>query len=490
MIFKNFLEQIIKYLEHNKYCPKHKIEHVGKNIYAVVFYSYLNKPEKAKELILDTIKKITKDEGKWVFYPGRLNHYNKSNNVVDCGAIVDCISVFLKKYKHIFLKNELDKIEDVLKKVVYTYLAKAAIYKPVTNQRLWGLTGLASYYDYSKDEQLLPLIKKSIDISLDEMSKDGFFIYHPEAKKHNCFEGYSGLTAYYQSRHTAFLYYSIEKTGLDLEIYRTKLEKSIEALLGMYKEKGYKDLNLECKRWYWLSDYEIASHSFDVYALSKSNNPLVMQVLNNSLFQIKNHFFDGYIHSHKGSNINFQCHIFWNAHLAWMIRANKIEERWNKAEHLKKIDFDIRLDNLVNISNNNYQIILNNFWQARNFTSGMFNNGLPDLCNKKFLKFRFIYPKKILISIRENIYHIRVAFRGQNFIECFYRFFGMIKEFFISFIPVFQLKYGRIDKFNWNNNELRFKVIPATKFGFLLKKVSYNVKIVFNKDNYQAVIKK
>jgi len=489
-MLNDFLKLVVKYLENNIYCRKHKIEHTGKNIYAVDFYSYLGELEKAKELIFETIKKLTKDRDNWIFYPGGLNHYNKSNNVVDCGAIVDCISSFLKKHKDIFTKDELDKIEDVLKKVVYTYLIKAAVYKPITNQRLWGLTGLASYYSYLKDEQLLDLIKESISISFSEMTSDGFFIYFPNAQEYNSFGGYSGLTTYYQSRHTAFLYYVIEKADLDLGDYSVKLEKSIEALLGMYKKEGYKDLNLECKRWYWLSNYEVASHSFDIYAFSKSNNLLAEQLLNNLLFQVKNHFYDGYLHSHKGINNNFQCHIFWNAHLAWLIRAGNIKVLWNKSQKLKEIDFNIKLDNIINVSGNDYQIILNNFWQLRNFTSGMFNNGFPDLDNKKFFRFKFIYPKKnILISIRENIYHIKVAFHGVRFIEGFYRFFWMIKEIFISFLPIYELKYGKINKFNWDNNKLKFEIIPATKFGILLENINYHIEFIFNKDNYQIIIK-
>ncbi len=489
MIFENFLKQTAKYLEDNIRCQKHKIEHTGKNIYAVVFYSHLGQLEKGKKLILNTVKKITKDGESWIFYPGRLDHYNKSNNVIDCGAIVDSISSFLKKHKNIFTKKELYEVENALEKVVYTYLTSAAINKPITNQRLWGLTGLASYYDYSKDEKLVSLIKKSIEISLDEMTRDGFFIYYPKAKANNCFEGYSGLTTYYQSRHTSFLYYSIEKADLDLNVYQPRLEKSIEALLGMYKKEGYKDLNLECKRWYWLGDYEVASNSFDIYALSKSNNPLARQVLNNSLVQIKNHFYNGHLHSHKGVNNDFQCYVFWNAHLAWLVRAIN-EKEWDEASFLKELEFDIKLDNLVNVSGGNYQIILNNFWQPRNFTSGILNNGLPNLHNKFFFRFKFICPRKnILISIRENIYHTRVAFHGMRFIEGFYRFFWMIKEIFISFMPIYQLKYGKINRFNWDNNKLRFEVVPATKFGALLKGVTYDVEFIFNRNDYHITIK-
>ena len=490
-MFKDFLKQTAEYLANNQYCRKHKIEHTGKNIYAVDFYFYLGELEKAKKLILNTIKKITRDGKHWIFYPGRLSPYNKSNNVVDCGAIVDSVSNFLKENKDIFTKDELAKIEDSLGKVVYGYLAKAAVYKPVTNQRLWGLTGLASYYNYSGDSQLLLLIKKSVEISLKEMTDDGFFIYYPKAQENGCFGGYSGLTTYYQSRCTAFLYYVIEKANLDLNIYRAKLGKSIEALLAMYKEEGYKDLNLECKRWYWLNKYEVASNSFDIYALSKSNDPLTKGVLNNSLFQVKNHFYNGYLHSNKRINLNFQCHLFWNAHLAWLIRTDNIEGLWNKTNGLKEINFNVRLDKVINVSGRNYQIILSNFWQPRDFTAGLLNNGLPDSVNKRLFKFKFVYPSRhILKPIKENLYHIKVAFRTANFIEGLYRFFCMFKEIFISFLPVYQLEYGKIGNFNWQDKELELEVAPATKFGFLLKDVVYRIKFIFNKDDYRVIINK
>ncbi|MBT4850334.1 hypothetical protein HON36_05815 [Candidatus Parcubacteria bacterium] len=486
MEFRNFLEQIAQYLDKNYYCKKHKIEHTGKNAYALDFYMALGDMGKAKKLVFKIIDKAKEKDGHLVFYPGIFNHYNKSNNVIDCGAIIDSLSRFLYRHKDIFDKEELEKIEGVLDRVVNTYLVDAAVKKPITNQRLWGLTGLASYYHYKKDSNLLPIIKESIEVSLKEMTDDGFFIYHPHTDQVKNFPGYGGLTTYYQSRCTAFIYYAIEKSGLDLGLYQNKLEQSILALLSMYKQEGYKDLNLECKKWYWLSDYEIASHTFDVYALSKSTNPLAKQILLRSLHQIKNHIKNGYLHSHAGSNHNYQCNLFWNAHLAWVTRVGDIEKLWSLNIDQEPIDFEIKLDKVVNISHNSYQVILNKFWQERNYTVGIYGNGLPKECNKKFYKFSLLKPNKnVLFSIRETLYHCKVALRTFHLGEFFARLIKLSKGIFVSIMPVYQLKYGKVDNFVWDNNKLRFSIIPATKYGRLLDNKNCKVEILFDNQAYK-----
>ena len=492
MELAEFIKNVSIYLENNYYCKKHKIEHSGKNIYAIDFYSNLGEFDKAKHLILETLDKQTEESGHTIFYPGSINHYNKSNNVIDCGAIVDSISRFMPNHSDEFTIEEIEKIDKILYKVVYSYLVKAAVEKPITNQRLWGLTGLASYYHYKKDKSLIPIIEKSIEISLGEMTSDGFFIYHPHAEKNNTFSGYRGLTTYYQSRCAAFIYYAILNSNLDLTKYQDRLESSISALMAMYKKAGYKDLNLECKRWYWLSDYEVASHSFDVYALSKSNNPLAKAILLKSLNQVKQHIDSGYLNSHHGHNYNYQCNLFWNAHLAWLLRTDNIESLWEQSDNIKLDNIKIKLDKLINISTANYQVILNNFWQDRNYTTGIFDNGLPKKYDKKFYKFSFIKPNKnVLISIKENLYHSKVALRTFNFGEAFLRLMKMTKNILISFLPVYSLRYGKIDKFVWHdNNSLEFYIQPATRFGYLLKDQAKKVEIFFDNQNYKINISK
>lgn len=492
MEFERFIETISQYLDKNYYCKKHKIEHTGKNAYALDFYSYLGDFDKAKKLVFKILDKVVEDNGHTIFYPGSINHYNKSNNVIDCGIIVDSISRFMSGHKDIFGEEEIKKIDNILYRVVYSYLIKAAVVKPITNQRLWGSTGLASYYNYKKDDLLLPIIEKSIEISLSEMTSDGFFIYHPHAEDNRTFGGYRGLTTYYQSRCTAFIYYAILDSGLDLSKYEEKLERSIDALISMYKKEGYKDLSLECKRWYWLSDYEVASNTFDIYALSKSKRPLSKKVLLKSLEQIKNHISNGYLNSHNGRNYNYQCNLFWNAHLAWILRTDNIESLWNESSDTKLDNIKIKLDKVINIYTSNYQIILNNFWQDRNYTTGIFDNGLPQKYNKKFYKLGFIKPNKnVLISIKENLYHSKVALRTFNFGEAFVRLIKMMKNIFISFLPIYSLKYGKVDKFIWyDNDNLEFNIHPATRFGHLLKDKKFKVALFFDSKDYKINISK
>lgn len=478
--FEKFIRDCSVYLENNQFCHKHHIEHSGKNIYIIDFYCAIGEFDKAKEVVLSTVKKIVKDGNAWVFYPGRLNHNNHANNIIDCGAIVDCISVFLKKHADIFSNQELHLVNDVIKKVVETYLIKAVVEKPITNQRLWGLTGLASYYSYSQRDDLIPIIKRSIDISLSEMTSDGFFIYHPHTLENNVFTGYSGLTTYYQSRCTAFIYYAIEKCNLELGDYEDRLEKSVTALISMYTKSGYKDLLLECKKWYWLSDYEVASASFDLYALSRSKNSVAEDLINNILFVFKKHIINGKVESCLKKNANFQCNVFWTSHSAWIIRS-EISELWSKSKALLDFNVDITLDEVINLSNHNNQIIINRFWQKHNFTAGLVGNGL--VTSKKFFIFKLLLPdRNMFLSIKETLNHIKVALRGYYFYEAIYRFILMLREVFISFLPIYYIKYGKIVSVANENDNLVFSVLPATKFGDILDK---ETKVYINKSNYK-----
>ena len=160
-------------------CYKHvATEHTGKNIYSVIIDSKLYEltgEEKYYERALSRVKRtvglIIQDPeyGYWTFHPGRFGKRNMSNVVVDAGACLDVLSNFYLQYAHKLTTEEKDKIKDVIFKNGDTFLSERGLKKDVTNQRLWGGTGLARAYKAFKKEEYLSKNKRYY-ISLYEKS--------------------------------------------------------------------------------------------------------------------------------------------------------------------------------------------------------------------------------------------------------------------------------------------------------------------------------
>jgi hypothetical protein len=479
MKFRDFIISQVEYLEKNKYCKKHKLVHTGKYTYIIDLYSYLGKKEHAKKSILYIITQLQMDNDSWVFYPGRINQMNMSNNVIDTGAIVDTICRFLLHNKDLFSEEELKMVENAIDKVVETYLYASALNKPITNQRLWGLTGLASYYVYKRDEKIKKIVLDSISQAFEDMDEDGLFIYYPDAEKYGTPSSYAQATTYYQSRHTAFIFYVLDLCEIDRSVFQKQIDKSIEALIGLYKKDGYKDLSFECKRWYWMGKYEVASHSFDIFALYHSNHELKNIIINNSLFQLKRHVINGKFES----NINFlkadfQCNYFWSAHAAWLTRISNIEKTWIDVNKLMLYEYNYFGKNVFHVINSKKEMHLNSFWGSKNISTGILINGLPKKYNKFFYRFLLKFSgNNQLFSIKETVNHAKYALRGKHFIEMIYRLYWLMIGLIVSFLPIYDLRHGKIVGKHFVENKIIFDIIPSTKYGRLLNNKLCRVKI-------------
>lgn len=461
--FSSIIQDSVFFLEHNLTCEKHHVEHTGSIAYLLDFYDYLDEVERGKKLVrhlLDLI--VTSPEGARVFYPGHLNPMNMSQNVIDTGTAVDVIARFARRNYEAFTEAEHDRIRLSLKDVVDSYLVEAASNKKVTNQRLWGLTGLASYARYvGKESRYIPTAHESIEQAFTDMTKDGFFRYSPNPSSH--LTPYDGITAFYQSRHTAFIAYTLSILGMDFAPYQERLEVSIKALLSMYTENGWKDLRMESKRWYWLGPYEVASHSFDAYALSLSRHPIAKAALHNVLYQIGEHFFDGFLHSHKGPNLDFQCPIFWTAHLAWLTRIEGIGQLFNGVTAPVPFEYTFKGKELFTKTSESDRTLVNARWQKRNPTTGILTNGLKGKC---FWAFKFPdIPHAYAFSIREVLNHSWYALRGGRVLEAFMRPWRFTALSIAAVLPRYCVSSGRIVSFEYGDDVLTVEVIPASRFG-------------------------
>jgi len=460
------MKEAALYLETNMRCGKHHVEHTGNTTYLLDIYSYLGEVEKGKALIELLIKRIVRDGDSWIFYPGLLNMMNMSNNVIDCGSAVDTISRFLRTHADAFSEDEHAKYKEALKKVVDSYLASASRTKRTTNQRLWGLTGIASYARYIGDTSFQKGAEESIGLAFSYMTPDGFFRYFPEAEKYGTFAGYDDITTFYQSRCTAFISYALGELGISTAPYEKDLEESEKALLAMYSGNGVKDLRLECKRWYWLSRYEVASHAFDAYALAHTSLPEAKTALHNVLYQIRKHFYNGYLHSHIGAPINFQCPIFWTAHLAWLTRIPNIEKTFDRADSVLPFSFELKGKEVYTKTTPEKRTLVNARSLKRNPTVGIYVNGLVG--NAKWYRRFPQLPPAFLHSLREVLNHTWYALRGGYVREAFLRIFFFKLECFVMLFPRYKVGYGKVTSLTYRGDEVHVEVQPATKYGTTL----------------------
>lgn len=466
------LEEGVQYLEHNKKCPKHHVEHTGSNVYLLDFYTALGRIEDGKKHINYLLEKIVLDNGASVFHPGRLNQMNMSNNVIDSGSAVDTIARFANTHRGSFSDVEHQRIAGDLTRVVTTYLAEASVSKPITNQRLWGLTGVASYIAYTGDRSYVSFLDSSIEKAFADMTEDGFFRYYPDAEAHGAFSGYDDMTTFYQSRHIAFIRYALSVVGVSSEGYEQRLHKSEQALLSMYKEDGTKDLKMECKRWYWLSEYEVASHSFDLYALVHSNVVGHEPAFRNALYQLRRHFTGGYLHASMGTDVNFQCPIFWTAHLAWITRITNIKELFDNCEELTDFSFRFLGKEVITDTAPGKRALINTRPRKRNPTVGLCENGLQDAKPIWNLSLPTL-PPSLWFSIRENLNHSWYALRGLRVREATARIFLMLRETVVMVLPRYTSSYGQISNFNYSKGEdgsvtVELDIRPGTKYGSVL----------------------
>lgn len=316
-------------------CPKHYTEHTGKNAYSIITDLFLYRQtgeekylERARRRALRVVGNLVIDpeNGKYIFYPGRLGKRNMSNSVIDSGGATDSLSELLLQYGNRLKPEERKKIQDAVFKNSETYLKEAVWKKELPDQRLWGASGLASAYKIFKKPEWKEACLKSIERTLSQQWEDGTLPYHPNWKEYGLTSNHEETTPFYHSRQIGFIFHILDCLGESPELYRKNLEKAGNVFLAMYAPSGKKIMALETKRWYWFGQYEAAASGFDLYALMRlaefTGEEKYLELAGRVWDLLQKHQQkDGGIVAQLGPGYDFQCQIFWNCHLAWLTRV-------------------------------------------------------------------------------------------------------------------------------------------------------------------------
>jgi hypothetical protein len=318
-------------------CPRHRIEHTGKTVYAAAIDLVLlgetgdaRYGDRVRRRVLRTLQMVRSDpkSGASVFFPGSLDPRNAASNLIDSGACCDVLAQVLGQAPELFSESETRQLGDAVRKVASSYLAKAALVKEVPAQRLWGATGLARAARTFEDRDLATAAKEAVRLAMLQSNDDGSIPYMPDPAKSKEHVGLSDVTTFYHSRHLGFALYVYRCLEEDPpQEVLDWLRKGYDFLYALYGKDGIKPLVNEAKQWYWESPYEVASHSFDVHALVEGaatfRDDRLAWLARLSLDRLLEHVEpDGGVTSHHGPEINFQCRDFWNGHVAWIARVH------------------------------------------------------------------------------------------------------------------------------------------------------------------------
>ncbi|QDV06795.1 hypothetical protein Poly30_23100 [Planctomycetes bacterium Poly30] len=331
-------------------CAEHGIEHTGKSAGAMVLAIELARhatgDERARliEVVRSQGERLVArlerepDSTCFTFRPGRHDAYNCSNSVIDGGACSDALATAVLELGDELSEDQRERFRHAAVLHAQTYLRYAIVDKGVPAQCAWAMTGAAQAYRVSGHEVLQLVCRVGAERLREQQRGDGSFPYHP-TEWGAAHPGAADASAYYQSRVTAFTSFALEaafgeEAGRALDV---GFESGIEFLHGLLGPDGIKTGAVEAKPWYWTGSYEVASHPFDIAALSqewrRTRAPRAASALRASWRAWLHHLgADGKLISHDsryGGAVDgpirraksYQCPFFWAAHACWIARS-------------------------------------------------------------------------------------------------------------------------------------------------------------------------
>jgi len=324
----NFFEK--RYRNSDIYCEACSIEHTGRNAYAIGIWLYLldkTKDEKYFDIAYDlakiTMSKLQPDliHGALVFLPGNHDGANQSNSVMDAGMCTDMVSSFLIYCN----KNSIEIKEktiwiDKLAQHIDEYLADASLSKTVINQRLWGLTGIVSFYKLQKREKDKNHIVQVLEKTFKEQNEDYSFGY--VANRDDKDPG-TYFSVYYYSRLMAYICYAVESVNLQKR-YEQNIKNTLTLMYDCLDNNGKKIMELETKKIFFQASYEVESLSHDIY-VSKFVNEYYKYGSNKFLGKIESiyltHIDENGVNSNYENKPNLLCSFIDNSDFIWYIRS-------------------------------------------------------------------------------------------------------------------------------------------------------------------------
>lgn len=323
-------------------CPQHRVEHTGKSAYAIVMACELLRadPERDRDWLLELaqgqarrlIHNLVREGTSpcHTFRPGRHDPFNCSNSVIDGGACADALATFVIELGGVVPADLREAARAACLLHARTYLRYAVLDKGIPAQRAWGLTGLAAAYALEPDPVLEAAAIEAVGVLEGIAHGDGSYPYHP-AEWGGTHPGAGDVSSFYHSRIPGFVLHSLQRMGRDPHSpnFMLPLARALEFLLALVGPDGKKPGALEAKPWYWGAEYEVASHPFDVHALSLgyqlSGRSSYGRAAAASFRQWVKHLLpSGEPRSHlagPGRTRSYQCPLFWAAHAAWIARA-------------------------------------------------------------------------------------------------------------------------------------------------------------------------
>ena len=320
-------------------CPEHGVEHTGKSAGAAVLALELAPYGdgaalreaaigQGRRLVANLVREGTSPCH--TFRPGRHDPFNCSNSVIDGGACSDALSALVLGLGDALPAAEREAFAAASLLHARTYLRYAVLDKGIPAQRAWGLTGLAAAHALEADELLERAALEAVGVLEGIQHGDGSYPYHP-LEWGGAHPGAADVSAFYQSRITAFLVYSLERLGRDPrgDVFAGPLRRGLDFLLALQGVDGVKVGLVEAKPWYWGATYEVASHPFDVYALARGWRLFGRARLATAAVRAFRAWAahlgpDGVPSSHRpgpGRGRSYQCPLFWAAHAEWLARA-------------------------------------------------------------------------------------------------------------------------------------------------------------------------
>jgi hypothetical protein len=317
-------------------CPRHKVEHTGKNVYAALIdlasWRYTREEmflDRARRAVLRAVDRLGEDPESRVpvFLPGRVDPRNASTNAIDGGACADTIATLLEVAPAALDDDQAERCREALERHVDGYLRHAARDRPIPAQRLWAGTGVARAARCLGRSDWADDALAGCSLALDELAADGVAPYVPESSPDCTHPGLADTSTFYHSRTPGFLIYIHEILGRPFKGRDAeRLRAALDVLVALRDGRGRKVLHNEAKAWYWESDYEVASHPFDVWALHRGARLFDCELYRSEAGRAMEEWVghldpDGGVVSHHGRGVNFQCRVFWTAHAAWIARV-------------------------------------------------------------------------------------------------------------------------------------------------------------------------
>ncbi len=305
-------------------CPQHGVEHLGKTAYRIHLGLALHRergadPEVLRKTALHLAgrcKKYPHPEARaFLFFERWPDKWNCSNHLIDSGAACDALGRVLIELPDLFDTDERAVVRKALERSAETYLWAASVDKPVPAQCLWGALGMARASVALDREDLADRAREAIQHAYKTLKTDGSWSYYPKGGE----AGSEDASAFYHSRCIGFALEALELIGDSPreEPHHTNLSSALEFLLALHRRDGTKSRAFEAKLWYFDGPAEVASNSFDIYALLHGarafDDPRYAVRARESLaLLLAAADPSGAIQS--GAPRAFQCPTFWTAH--------------------------------------------------------------------------------------------------------------------------------------------------------------------------------